>query len=190
MPGRQRVPSLPPGGRFVFSLGVLLGAAALLLGYGWGREFLVLFSLFAFLLRISLLDMVYGLIFDRLLLPFAFLGLCFSAAFAAAPLWEFLVAGILAGGALYLLRTISRGGMGGGDVKFAFCLGLWLGPTGVCATLFLAFFTGGIFAAFLLLFCGRGRKDRIAFGPFLALGAFAAALFTPELLAFYGGLFR
>lgn len=181
---------MPPGIRFALLLGILLGAAALHLAYGWGREFFVLFSFFVFLLHISLLDMVYGLIFDRLLLPFAFLGLCFSAAFAAAPLWEFLVAGIFAGGALYLLRTISRGGMGGGDVKLAFCLGLWLGPTGVCATLFLAFFTGGIFAAFLLLFCGRGRKDRIAFGPFLALGAFAAALFTPELLAFYGGLFR
>lgn len=190
MGGGQRIPALPQSGRLVFLLGVGLGAAALQLGYGWGREFLVLFSFFVFLLRISLFDMAYGLIFDRLLLPFAFLGLSFSAAFAAAPLWDFLGAGFLAAGALYLLRAVSDGGMGGGDVKLAFCLGLWLGLAGVCVALFLAFLAGGIVACFLLLFCGWGRKERIAFGPFLALGAFAAALFTPELLAFYGGMFR
>ena len=187
MGGFQRVKSLSLCGEALFA-GGLFGAAAILSCGGSGAAFFRPWLFFAFLWRISLLDWAHGLVFDRIVLPFGVVGVASSVFLAGLPPSEFLSAAFLAGGFLYLLRLVSRGGMGGGDVKLAFCLGLWLGMEGVVLALFLAFFSGGLAASFLLLLGREKRGRRIAFAPFLALGAVLSLLFTDDLLAFYGGL--
>lgn len=189
MGGFQRVKPLSLCGEALFA-GGLFGAAAILSGGGSGAAFFRPWLFFAFLWRISLLDWAHGLVFDRIVLPFGVVGIASSVFLAGLPPSDFLSAAFLAGGFLYLLRLVSRGGMGGGDVKLAFCLGMWLGMEGVVLALFLAFFSGGVVAFCLLLFGRRKRDARIAFAPFLALGAASAMLFADDLLAFYGGLLR
>ena len=57
--------------------------------------------------------------------------------------------------------------MGEGDVKLAPALGIWLGLEQGVLCLLLAFISGGIVGALLLL-CRRGKlKQAIPFGPFL-----------------------
>ena len=86
--------------------------------------------------------------------------------------------GTLAGGGIMLLiYLISRGGMGAGDVKISFVLGIWLGFQGMLVCLFLAFILGGIIGVILLASTIKFRKDPIPFGPFLCLSAWILYMF-------------
>jgi prepilin signal peptidase PulO-like enzyme (type II secretory pathway) len=80
--------------------------------------------------------------------------------------------GLLAGGGLFLIVALARpGALGTGDVKLAAVLGAALGfPLGLLGLLCGAV-TGGVAAAVLLLTRRAGRKDTMAYGPYLALGA-------------------
>lgn len=65
-------------------------------------------------------------------------------------------------------------GLGLGDVKLWAVLGLWLGRFATwapVAALVLGFFMGGLAAITLIVLRRVGRKDHIAFGPYLAAGA-------------------
>ncbi|MBI4862465.1 MAG: prepilin peptidase [Candidatus Riflebacteria bacterium] len=88
--------------------------------------------------------------------------------------------GFLVGaGSLYLFAEIGgmlarTDAMGGGDVKLAAYIGLFIGPAGILTTLFYS----ALIAApcgILVLLLGAGKKERgftkFAFGPYIAMGA-------------------
>ena len=85
-------------------------------------------------------------------------------------------------GFLLIVALISRGGMGGGDVKLAGLVGLVTGYPLVFIAMFLAIVSGGLVAAVLLLFKLKSRKDIIPFGPFLCLAAMATLFWGSDLL--------
>lgn len=90
---------------------------------------------------------------------------------------------------MLLLYFVSRGGMGEGDVKLAPALGIWLGLEQGLLCLLLAFVSGGIVGALLLL-CRRGKlKQAIPFGPFLCAGAVAAYFCGKEIITWYWRMF-
>ncbi len=74
---------------------------------------------------------------------------------------------------LMLLAMISRGGIGGGDIKLAAVMGFWLGFPEVLHFLFVAAVSGSVGGVLLMIFKKKGRLDPIPFGPFLALGFLA-----------------
>ena len=74
-----------------------------------------------------------------------------------------------------------------GGSEFAAVLGLWLGVQGTVTAVFLAVLAGGV-AALLLLLEGRGKDSEIAFGPFLAMGAYVSYLWGSSLWQLYWGL--
>ncbi|MEZ4767590.1 MAG: A24 family peptidase [Caldilineales bacterium] len=82
------------------------------------------------------------------------------------------VVGLLVAGGLFLvLRVVSRGQMGMGDVKLEAALGALLGFPAIMSAMLLGVIAGGLAAAVLLITRRAGRKDPIAYGPWLALGA-------------------
>ena len=88
------------------------------------------------------------------------------------PDWGAAALGLLAaGGLFFLLALVGRGAMGLGDVKLEAALGALLGWPAVLAAMVAGVLAGGAAAAFLLLTKRAGRKDSIAYGPYLALGA-------------------
>jgi len=90
-----------------------------------------------------------------------------------------------AAGFLLLIAIVSRGGMGGGDIKFAAVIGLFLGwPNGLFAV-FLGCMLAGLAGIVLLLTRIKGRKDAIPFGPFLCAGALATTWYGEEILTWY-----
>lgn len=99
-------------------------------------------------------------------------------------------AGAFAGFALlWIISFLSRGGMGGGDVKLAGALGAFLGLKGGLLALLLASIAGGV-AGLLFIVSGlRSRKDLVPFGPYIALGA-AVVVFAGAdgVLAWLDGL--
>lgn len=61
--------------------------------------------------------------------------------------------------------------MGGGDVKLIFVLSIWLGYPQIIIALYMAFIFGGVFAMMYLLIKRRKYTAKIAFAPFLVIGA-------------------
>jgi len=75
--------------------------------------------------------------------------------------------------------------MGGGDLKLALFLGLFLGFPNVIFALYLAFLTGALYSIILIVWKKkRFFKDTIALGPFLVLGSLIA-LFYGNLISIY-----
>ncbi|WP_354003080.1 prepilin peptidase [Microbacterium elymi] len=90
-----------------------------------------------------------------------------------------------------LLRFIRPGGMGGGDVKLAGVLGLylgWLGWASLIVGAFAAFLLGGIFGIALLVSRRASRRTAIPFGPWMLAGAWVGIFAGPALGAWYLGL--
>ena len=78
-----------------------------------------------------------------------------------------------------LLSAFSKGGIGGGDVRLAPVLAMflgWLGATNVYIGLGSGFILGGVVAVGMLLTRRASASTRIAFGPFLCIGTVASAL--------------
>ncbi len=87
---------------------------------------------------------------------------------------------------LYLVWAITRGkGMGFGDVKFAFLMGLVLGFPGVVIAFYIAFLTGSFAGVILMMSRKKTWKSKIAFGPFLVIGTVAAWIWQPQLTALW-----
>jgi prepilin signal peptidase PulO-like enzyme (type II secretory pathway) len=59
------------------------------------------------------------------------------------------------------------------------------GYKGVLLSTLVGSFLGSLVGLYLMLFRGRGRKTKIPFGPFLALGALVGLLWGQELLQLY-----
>ncbi|NLO25178.1 MAG: prepilin peptidase [Clostridiales bacterium] len=94
--------------------------------------------------------------------------------------------GVAAGGGILLaIAVISRGGMGGGDVKLMAVAGLFLGWRLTLAALFMSFVTGGFFGILMLLTGKKKRKDTVPFGPFLGGSVVIAALYGQQLISLY-----
>ena len=131
-----------------------------------------------FLLLIALIDGRYGYIFDRLLLAMAAMGLGYEVLLSPWPGTEMLLGVFLGSGILLLLRWISRGGVGAGDVKFMAALGCWFSWEEILLTLLFAFWIGGFAALWFLGVRHKNLRDMLPFGPFLAGSA---------LLVFWAG---
>jgi leader peptidase (prepilin peptidase)/N-methyltransferase len=67
-----------------------------------------------------------------------------------------------------------RGSMGDGDVRLAALIGLflgWIGPMHVPVGLFLGFLAGAVVGGVQVARGAAGAKTKLAFGPYLAVGA-------------------
>ena len=79
----------------------------------------------------------------------------------------------------------SRGGMGFGDIKLGFLLGLMTGFPLVIMAIIISWITGGVVAGALLALKLKSRKDAIPFAPFLVLGAWVTLVWGNILLDWY-----
>ena len=75
-----------------------------------------------------------------------------------------------------------------GDVKLAFLLGLVMGFESWGALLvgiILAIVLGGVASGLLLLFSGKGRNAKFAYGPYLVLGSWVAVVWGQRIADWY-----
>jgi leader peptidase (prepilin peptidase) / N-methyltransferase len=171
----------------------LFVAAGLRFGLDWALPAYLVFI--AALVAVTFIDLEHYIIPNRVVYPTIFLSLpLLTLAAAVQDEWgnleRALIGAVLAWGFLLIVHLISPRGMGFGDVRLSFVLGLflgWLDLEHVFLGLFLGFLFGSISGLVLMAVRRRGRKDHIPFGPFLAAGAVVAVLFGSPLLAAYTG---
>jgi leader peptidase (prepilin peptidase)/N-methyltransferase len=133
---------------------------------------------------IFFIDLEHQIIPDVITLPGILLGLAFSP-LLPHTLLEGII-GALGGGAFfYLVAVLSRGGMGGGDIKMVTMMGAFLGWKILAVAIFLALLIGSAVGISLLATRIKGRKDPIPFGPFLVIGSITAALWGREIIDWY-----
>lgn len=102
---------------------------------------------------------------------------------------QLLLPAFLAGGFFYAIIVITKGkGMGGGDVKLGFLMGLVLGLPLVLVALFLSFIIGSVIGIFLILIGNKKMKSMIPFGPFLVLGTVIALFWGEKIMRWYFGM--
>ena len=142
--------------------------------------------LFSVLIPATLIDLKHKIIPDKLNLAGFILGLPFI--FVTREVFFSGAIGFFVGGGLLLLiAVLSRGGMGGGDIKLAAVMGLLLGWKYLLVALFLAFLAGGIIGTLMFLLRIKKMKEAVPFGPYLALGAIIAALEGDKIISWYIG---
>lgn len=129
----------------------------------------------AFLLLMTATDFEQYCLFDAMMLPFAAGGLLLSL-FQLPRLSDHLLAAAIGGAAFLVLAILSRGALGGGDVKLIASLGLWLGRDALLFVTMAGIVLGGLAALLLMLLRVKKRKSAFAYGPYFALTALALFL--------------
>ena len=92
-----------------------------------------------------------------------------------------LLGSLFAGGFFFILALI--GGMGGGDVKLIAVGGLFLGYPKILVGVIVSLVLGAVVGVGLILLGIKKRKDKIPFGPFIALGIIITSLWYLDILA-------
>ncbi|MGZ7017532.1 MAG: prepilin peptidase, partial [Acidimicrobiia bacterium] len=99
-----------------------------------------------------------------------------------------LLGGVAAYAFFFTVMLISPRGMGFGDVKLSFSLGValgWLSWGSVFLGLFLGFLLGAVVGVLLIATKVLTRKQHVPFGPFLAAGTVLAILIGQPILDLY-----
>lgn len=105
----------------------------------------------------------------KIFIDYRFTGMIDFSCFTAA---------ILAGGFFLFLFMITKGkGIGFGDVKLVFLIGLILGFPKIIYALYFSFLTGAAIGVILIFIGKKTWKSKIAFGPFLIAGTLFALFF-------------
>ncbi len=162
-----------------------LGYLFLLHQFGPGWEWGAYAALYSSLLVVTFIDLAHQIVPDVITLPGMVIGVIVSSTLLPVGGLN-SVAGLFLGGVLfYLVAVLSRGGMGGGDIKLIAMIGAFIGWKAVLLAIFVSALAGSVTGVFLMIFLGKGRKDPVPFGPFLALGAMVSIVWGSPIIYWY-----
>jgi prepilin signal peptidase PulO-like enzyme (type II secretory pathway) len=129
----------------------------------------------AFLLTVLVIDYEHRRVLNVMLAPAAVVAFLLSFLPQTPLSWESSLAGGAVGLGLFIVvRLLSRGHMGMGDVKLAGVIGLMLGYPPVINALLVGILLGAAAAIYLLVTRRATRRSYMAYAPYLALGALFA----------------
>lgn len=175
----RRIPARGPlleaacGGLWAATV-LAIGASPVLPAYLW-------FASIA--LALAVIDLEQMRVPNRILFPGIAVGAALLAAGSlaageAARLGEAAASGAGSFAVMLAAALLARGGLGYGDVKLAFLLGLFTGYAGwrwAALSLLAAFAAGAVVGVLLMAAGKRTGGDLLAFGPFMAAAAWLAA---------------
>ena len=177
---------IPWRGPLVETSGGLL-ALACYVAFGLSWRFFSSAILLLGALTAGLIDARHQVIPNALTLPGLALGLALSLAPGRPSPAEALLGLAVGGGLLALVALAYPEGMGGGDVKFMAMAGTFLGWAKALMAIFVASLAGALIGLALVGLGLRGRKEPMAFGPFLSFGVLVAVFAGSPLLGFSFG---
>lgn len=202
IPEKRRLRPLPPARTLVatrLQILTVAATAALFAGAGlrFGADWVVpgYLVFFTCLVSISVIDSQRQIIPNYIVYPTIFISVPMLA--LAALLggeWDrfgqAMLGATLAWLALFVIHMISPAGMGFGDVRLAFVLGLflgWISLSHVVTGLFLGVVIISVAGVVLAVLRLRSIQEHIAFGPFLAVGSTIAVFFGQPLIRSWSG---
>ncbi|MHC0037475.1 prepilin peptidase [Pseudoneobacillus sp. C159] len=163
--------------------GILFMSAPIIMG--WSSELFIAWTLISLLVIISVSDIAYTLIPDKILLFFTALFIIERFFLPLDPWWDSLLGAVIGFSLLLLISIVSKGGMGGGDIKLYAVIGLALGTKMMLLSFFIATFLGAIFGMIGIALRLLERKKPIPFGPFIAAGTLIAYFYGNIIIEKY-----
>jgi leader peptidase (prepilin peptidase) / N-methyltransferase len=163
---------------------------ALVVAKGLDEDALLGLALVLLMVPVALIDLDTQIIPNSLMWIGAAVAPALVLLTAPDDIVEHLIAAV-AGGGFFLLAVLAYPrGMGVGDIKLAGVLGLFLGRA-VGPAIFIALVTGTVVGAVIMARKGvkAGRKTKVPFGPFLALGGIVALFAGDAMVDWYLGTF-
>ena len=122
------------------------------------------------LMLMTITDFEQYMLFDAMTLPLAVIGAIYS--------WQMdlnfsdhVTATVIGGGIFLLLAIVSKGALGGGDIKLIAALGFWLGTEKLLNVVLFGTIGGGVAAILMILAKKKDRKSYFAYGPYFAIAA-------------------
>lgn len=167
--------------------GLLFLFAALFIGLK--PELVAALTLISLCVIVFVSDYTYMIIPDKVLLFFLPLVVLERIFIPLSPWWDSLIGAGTGFGLLLFIALVSKGGMGGGDIKLYGVLGIILGMKLVLLSFFIAVFFGAFLGGIGMLI-GRVKKGKaIPFGPYICLGVLVSYFYGDNILDWYFQLF-
>jgi leader peptidase (prepilin peptidase)/N-methyltransferase len=185
--GRCRNCKEPISARYpLVEAGTALLCALVVVAKGADADAVIGIVLVLMLVPITLIDLDHRIIPNKITYPGFVLGVVLIAVLDTDSLVEHLIASAAAGGFLFVAWFLYPRGMGLGDVKLAFVLGIYLGRA-VAPAMFTALIAGTLIGAIIIARVGaeKGRKTAIPFGPYLALGGLVGLFAGDAIVDWY-----
>ena len=166
--------------------GTALLCAGVVLVKGFDQDALLGLAMVLLLVPVALIDLDTQTIPNKLMIIGAVVAPGIVLLTSPDDIVEHLVAAVAAGGFFLLAVLAYPRGMGVGDIKLAGVLGLFLGRA-VGPAIFIALLTGTVVGGLIMARKGvqEGRKTKVPFGPFLALGGYVALLVGDAMVDWY-----
>jgi prepilin signal peptidase PulO-like enzyme (type II secretory pathway) len=152
----------------------LLGLTVVFFGaafarFGWTARLWYMLPLLIVLSVIVVMDLRTKVIPDLLTLPGLVYALLAASLLGSPSLPAASFGAFAGGGIVFLAAVITRGAIGGGDIKLAALLGAALGGKGVLAVLALSQIIGAALALVLLLTCTARWRESLPIGAVISL---------------------
>ncbi|KHF29683.1 Type 4 prepilin-like proteins leader peptide-processing enzyme [Anoxybacillus sp. BCO1] len=153
---------------------------------GWSAEVAVSWTLISLFVIIFVSDVHYMVIPNRVLLFFTPLLLVERLWIAPlTPWWDSLLGSVVGFMILFVIAVVSKGGMGGGDIKLFALIGLALGAKLTVLAFFLSTLVGTIFGLIGMALGRVKRGEPMPFGPAIVAGTLIAYFFGETIIDFY-----
>ena len=139
-----------------------------------------------YLLVISITDFKYQIIPDRITYLYIIVGLLICVLSEDHSPYDAII-GLVTGFSIFFLISViatkifKKPALGGGDIKLAAMLGIYVGWEGIIMSLFLA----SILALIFVLICYLIKREyipKVSFGPFIVLSAISLISYKTELI--------
>ena len=157
--------------------------------FGLTYDLLSALILVSILIISTFTDIEHSIIPNKIVVPGMAAGFLTNILLHPDKLPYCLLGFLLGGGSLLLLAVISRGGMGGGDIKLFAMIGIFFGLKLTALSLLLAFILGSIGCLICIIFNLKKPKDTIPFGPFIALASIISLFFGNGIISWYLEMF-
>jgi leader peptidase (prepilin peptidase) / N-methyltransferase len=152
---------------------------------GWTSELWIAWTLISLLVIITVSDLAYTLIPDKILLFFTAVFFIERFLIPLEPWWDSLLGATIGFSLLLIISIISKGGMGGGDIKLYAVIGFAVGTKLMLLSFFIATLIGAIFGIIGILLRLLERNKPVPFGPFIAIGTLLAYFYGNIIIENY-----
>lgn len=151
---------------------------------------LVAWAFLSMLIIITVSDIYYQLIPDKVLIFWGAILIVLYAIYPQYDLVQGLMGGFIGFITLYAIGLLGvllfkKEALGGGDIKLYAIVGFVLG----IAPMFLSIFMAALIALIFILGFMKDKTKPMAFGPFLAIASYLCLFYGQSLLDWYLGLF-
>lgn len=154
--------------------------------FAWSSSLLLALLLISLIVPITVSDLFYQKIPNRILLFFTPLFILFRLIYPLTSFGASLIGALFAFILIFLIIYLSNGGMGMGDLKYYTLFGFIFGLPQFLLLFFLSALYG-VIAGFAIMITGEqvGRKRKIAFGPYIGLAALTVLYFGEAIIEWY-----